>query len=167
MVRIVALFSAVGLVLSAGIIIPRENREKGTPPPVENAAAGAKQLLEALKHNAPELGGAFFFPEDAFDLLKDASNPRRYHQKLKKWYTDDIKNEHPRFKNGNWQFEKLTLGRCRWKAVGAEANKLPYWSCIGNFVTATDGKKRRRFEIRVLINWGEAWYVTHLGPIRH
>lgn len=152
--------------MTAASLVPRENEVKGTPPDAATAAPGAAKLLAAIAAGDPALGDDFFFPREAFDLVKDLPVPERYHRKLVRWYREDIIKAHPRFKRGEWRFEKLEMGRCKWKETGTEGNKVPYWSCRGNFVTATDGIRKRRFEIRVLINWGKKWYVTHLGPIR-
>lgn len=153
-----AFFSASG--------IPVQNQQKGSLPDVSSAEQGAARLLDAIQTKDSSKAADFFFPKEAFDLVKDLPKPERYHRKLVKWYEEDIVKEHPRFRAGDWRFESVELGRCRWKAVGAEQNKAAYWSCSRNFVTAVSGTKKRRFEIRVLINWGDRWYVTHLGPIR-
>jgi hypothetical protein len=152
--------------LLASPSVPEENETKGVLPDVSGAEAGARQLLAAVSRGDPALAADFFFPEEAFDLVKDLPVPARYHRKLVRWYQEDIMKEHPRFKRGDWQLEKVSLGHCKWKEAGTEGNKLPYWSCRGNFVIATDGERKRRLEIHVLINWGKRWYVTHLGPVR-
>ena len=154
------------LLLSATSTVPEENHQKGTLPPPSSAEAGAKTLVQSLSTGNSALARNFFFPKDAFDLVKDLPVPERYYKKLVRWYEEDIAKEHRRFNTGDWRFESLEMGRCRWKEPGTEGNNLPYWSCRGNVVTATNGEKKRRFEIRVLINWGSNWYVTHLGPIR-
>ncbi len=150
----------------AASVVPKENLEKGSPPNVSSAKKGAAALLDAIATRSPEKATSFFFPEEAFDLVKDIPKPERYHRRLLTWYEEDIRKEHPRFKTGEWRVTDVALGRCKWKDIGTEQNKIAYWSCIGNFVTAVSGDKKRRFEIRVLINWGDTWYVTHLGPIR-
>jgi hypothetical protein len=158
---------AVALMTGAsGEGVPRENLEKGTPPAQGSAEAGAAMLLEALRTGDPAAAEGFFFPAAAFDMVKELPVPGRYHRKLVAWYAEDIAAEHPRFASGDWRLERLELGRCRWMEPGTEGNKVAYWSCRRSFVTARDGDRTRRFEIRVLINWGDRWYVTHLGPIR-
>lgn len=146
--------------------VPPQNVERGERPGDASALAGAARLLAAIKADDPALAADFFFPADAFDLVKDLPAPGRYHRKLVRWYQEDIHTEHQRFKSSDWQVEKIELGHCKWKEPGTEGNKLPYWSCRRNMVTARAGDRTRRFEIVVLINWGEQWYVTHLGPIR-
>jgi hypothetical protein len=146
--------------------VPEQNTVKGTPPPEDSAEEGARFLLEAIRDDSPEHAAGFFFPAAAFDLVKAMAAPGRYHRKLVGWYEEDIRAEHARFADPSWRFQSLELGRCRWQEKGTEGNALPYWSCRGNRVTASSGDRTRRFDITVLINWGDRWYVTHLGPIR-
>jgi hypothetical protein len=158
---IVAIF--LSTVFSA---VPKENQTKGEIPSVVSAEQSVALLLDAIQSGEPEKAAPFFFPKDAFNIVKDSSNPERYHSKLAKWYGEDILKEHLRFSSKKWTFSKFEIGRCKWKDIGTEGNKVAYWSCVGNFVSAVADGQTRRFEIRVLINWGDKWYVTHLGPIR-
>jgi len=120
------------LAADAGPTVPPENAERGERPDDSSARAGAGKLLAAIKADDPALAADFFFPADAFDLVKDLPVPGRYHRKLVRWYGEDIRAEHRRFKNSDWQVEKIELGRCKWKEPGTEGNLLPYWSCRRN-----------------------------------
>lgn len=153
-------------VLAAPPEVPPGNRDKGAPPGIASAEEGARLLLAAVAADDPALGRGFFFPAEAFDLVKDMAAPGNYHRKLVRWYEEDIRALHRRFASGDWKVQGVALGRCKWKEAGREANKLPYWSCRRSTVTAADGARTRRFDIEVLINWGDRWYVTHLGPVR-
>jgi len=142
----------------------------GAPPETVSAEAGAQRLLAAFKADDPSLAHDFFFPADAFDLVKDMAVPGRYHRRLVAWYEEDIHAEHERYRRAAeqvWVFERFELGHCAWMAVHTEGNKLPYWSCRRSRFTASAGERTLTFEIHVLINWGRNWYVTHLGPIRN
>lgn len=163
---IISLIFVAATVVAPGESIPPHNRERGDIPGTSSAVEGAGLLLKAFAANDPSVAADFFFPADAFDLVKDLPVPGRYHRKLVRWYEEDIKEARGRFASGEWKIENVELGRCRWKEPGTEGNKVAYWSCRGNVVTARTEEKTRRFEINVLINWGERWYVTHLGPIR-
>jgi hypothetical protein len=166
--------SALALVLTALVaatapatpLVPEQNVVKGTPPPAGSAEEGARLLLEAIRDDDPKRAAGFFFPAAAFDLVKAMAVPGRYHRKLVAWYEEDIHAEHARFSDPAWRFQTFELGRCKWQEKGTEGNALPYWSCRGSRVTASAGDRTRRFDIAVLINWGDRWYVTHLGPIR-
>jgi len=148
--------------------IPIENREKGTPPPPDSAEACARRLLDAIRAGDPSLATDFFFPAEAFDLVKDMPEPRSYHRRLVRWFEEDVGAEHDRNPDvADLAFDRFRLGRCDWIARGEEGNLFPYWSCRHSFFWAkSPSGAERRFEIRVLINWGPDWYVTHLGPVR-
>jgi len=158
--------AALAVVLLAPGEVPLQNREKGVRPGPDSALEGAATLLRAVTENDPALAHGFFFPADAFDLVKDLPVPGRYHRRLLAWYDEDIRAEHRRFRGGAWQVSEVRFGSCKWKEPGSEGNKLPYWSCYKNLVVARDGERTRRLEIHAMINWGERWYVTHLGPVR-
>jgi hypothetical protein len=157
---------ALALSLLAPGEVPPENREKGERPAPDSGVEGASLLLSALADGNPSLAHGFFFPAEAFDLVKDLPVPGRYYRKLLAWYDEDIRAEHRRFRGGDWQVAELRFGNCKWKEPGSEGNKLPYWSCYRNLLVAEDGDRKRRLEIRAMINWGQSWYVTHLGPVR-
>ncbi len=56
---------------------------------------------------------------------------------------------------------------CRWMEIGREANRLPYWSCYGSRLVVSAAGREITVRIHVMINWGDRWYVTHLGAIPH
>lgn len=146
--------------------VPPENLKKGTMPSDGPAEAMARRILEAIVADRPDDVQDAFFPADPFDALKAIARPREYHDQLVKWYTADIHREHARIKNlGPLTFDGFKVGSCKWKAVGTEANKIAYWSCYRNHFYAKGPKDRVTFDLRAMINWGTAWYVTHLGPI--
>ncbi len=153
-------------VTSANPAVPPENVEK---PKLETLATyDPSPLIKQL--NAPEteeVWNPLFFPKDAFDLVKGIKDPGAYHKQLLKWFADDIKRESARLKaKGPWEVDSFKMGYCKWKVKGSEANALPYWSCYKNKVSLKNKTgDRETVEIRVLINWGKDWFVTHLGPI--
>jgi len=147
--------------------IPPENAARTDMPPFDAARTGATALLQAYGEGKRDAALPFFFPADAFNLVKDSPDPARYHRKLVGWYLEDVDLESARFKGAQWTLKSLSPGVCRWKKPGAEANRIGYWSCTGNTGVATaPGKPDQKFDIRVMINWGKNWYVTHLRPIR-
>lgn len=146
--------------------IPKENVEKKTMPSIDSLNASGKRLLEAIIKNDPESVKDLFFPLEPFLLLKDMKGSRNYHEKLITWYAADIKREHEKIKTfSDVVFDSFKVGRCKWKDMGSENNKIAYWSCNRNRLVAKSGKKDISIDVKVLINWGPAWYVTHLGPI--
>ncbi|MDD5307826.1 MAG: hypothetical protein PHU25_10940 [Deltaproteobacteria bacterium] len=156
------------VLLTTAANVPAENTARGERPGAASAGTGARRLLDAIKADDPALAAGFFFPADAFDLVKDLPVPGRYHRKLMAWYGEDIHAAHALYRDvGSLAFDRFELGRCRWMEKGTEGNKLPYWSCSRNALFAKTGGKTRRFDVHVVINWGRDWYVTHLGPIRN
>lgn len=156
---------SVGLA-SAAEPVPVENRAKGALPSPRTAEVGAALLVSAMAAGDPAIAGDFFFPEGPFLSLKESWDPGRYHSKLRRWFAEDLAAEGRRLGAGAWALASFELGRCRWIEAGREGNKIPYWSCRGSTLQVTDGTRSRIFEIHTLINWGERWYVTHLGPVR-
>ncbi len=146
--------------------VPTENMIEGKTPPLKEAEEAAKRILTAITNNTPETVQDLFFPEKVFEGLKDIQRPLDYYKKLTKWFVADIKREHERIKSKpNLVFDGFQKGRCKWKAVGSEYNKIAYWSCYRNYFYAKSGEERIKFEMRALINWGMKWHVTHLGAI--
>jgi hypothetical protein len=146
--------------------IPAQNIKKGIMPDIKGAHATSKLVLKAIKMSDMKVAKWAFFPENIFNELKDIKWPGAYHKKLLKWFAADIKRENSKFANvENLKFKEFKVGRCRWKKVGSEYNKIAYWSCYRNKFVVSDGKKEYEIELRAMINWGNDWFVTHLGPI--
>lgn len=146
--------------------IPKENIEEGTIPSLENANSTANLIINAITLNDMTVAKEAFFPEAAFLSLKDMTGSELYYKKLIKWYLEDVQRERKKLEGKiNLKLKKFLPGRCRWMKVGREYNKIAYWSCSRNKFIVTDEKNDYTIELRVMINWGTAWYVTHLGPI--
>ena len=146
--------------------VPPENQEKGARPALGGAEAMARKILDAIVKDDPAAVADQFFPAAAFDVLKDMPKPRDYHGQLVKWYVADIHREHERLKGATKvEFDGFNAGRCVWKVIGSEGNKLPYWSCYRNEFHAKVDGQRLSIGLKAMINWGKVWYVTHLGPI--
>lgn len=148
--------------------VPAENNPRATTPParppVGEAEASARQLFLAIQRDDPALARDFFFPRDAFLVLKGIADPARYWGILMSHYERDIHELHgslPGISDGT--FDRFTLSRRGgWVAIREEANALPYWASRHSWIYYRAGDREQRFEIRTLINWGPRWYVTHL-----
>jgi len=148
-------------------LIPPENQAGAAMPDVGSAEPMIRKLFEAIKTDDAALAADFFFPAAAFDLVKNMETPGRYHKKLVEWYTEDIHLAHAMAPDGEGLvYDGFETGKCRWMEPNTEGNKLPYWACRYNYFYGKSGDKRRRFDLRVMINWGKQWYVTHVGPVR-
>jgi hypothetical protein len=148
-------------------LIPPENQAGAAMPDTGSAEPMIRKLFEAVRTDDASLAADFFFPAAAFDLVKNMENPGRYHEKLVGWYAEDIHLAHTTAPDIEaLVYDGFETGKCRWMEPNTEGNKLPYWACRYNYFYGKSGDKRRRFDLRVMINWGKRWYVTHLGPVR-
>jgi hypothetical protein len=146
--------------------VPVENREMGTAPDAPGGIEIAQQILQAISDRSVTNVEDHFFPRAAFVMLKDIPRNEQYYDKLLQWYRDDLHKESSKLKPGTkLEFDKFVLGRCRWKPVGSEYNKIAYWSCSRSQIIAKAGSETVVIKIVAMINWGKKWYPTHLGPI--
>ncbi|MGE0784877.1 MAG: hypothetical protein AB7S26_04250 [Sandaracinaceae bacterium] len=148
------------------VAIPDENRadlEQPPPrPPPGDAPERAARLFEAILANEPDRASDFFFPRDAFSVLKGIRDPDRYWQVLYQHYERDIGALHAEIPAGA-TFARLEMTRRGgWVARREEANALPYWASRHDWIHYRVGERESRFEVRTLITWGTRWYITHL-----
>ncbi|MEZ4256499.1 MAG: hypothetical protein R3A78_12450 [Polyangiales bacterium] len=149
--------------------IPEENARDRIEPAARPDGAGAQEdgrrLFEAIVRDDPSLAATFFFPRDAFAHVKAIPDPDRYWQRLFARYEKDIHTLHAALPEGTTPaFERLeVVRRGGWVNVGDEGNALPYWAARHNVLHYTVNGKPQTLEVRVLITWGNRWYVTHLS----
>lgn len=146
---------------------PGHEANRAEEPPLPGAEASherARLFVQALREGKPEVALPFFFPREVFAHLKAIKDPDRYHQRLVKVYDEDILELRKGLRDpDNVSFVGFRLGRQkRWMARGKEGNAYPYWANYKAQITVKDGDKERDLPMRVMINWGEQWYVTHL-----
>lgn len=136
-------------------------------PPPGDIEDRARHLAAALGGAAPANADDFFFPRDAFLAVKDMSGASGYFATLIRAYHHDIETDRAEIPAGaTVTFVRFEPARsCRWMPIGHEANRLPYYSCYGSRLIVSAGGHEITFRIHVMINWGDHWYVTHLGPI--
>jgi hypothetical protein len=156
------------------IAIPAQNAlaltRASARPPDGDVAVRASHVAAALS-----VGGSndaaldFFLPLDPFLAIKDMNGARGYHSQLIRMYRQDLDAYRAQFAPGATieflRFERSSA--CTWMSIGREANRLPYWSCYGSRLIVRVAQREVSLRVHVLINWGDRWYVTHLGRIRH
>jgi hypothetical protein len=122
-------------------------------------------LFEAIRRDDPTLAADFFFPRDAFLLVKAIKNPGRYWDTLKERYAADIHALHRKTRDlDSARFERLELAdRGGWMPVHKEGNALPYWVSRHSLLHYRVGEQHRKLEVRVLITWDDEWFITHLS----
>ena len=141
------------------------SREEGLPhPKAEPSEARARLFVKALKENDPEVGLPFFFPRDTFGRLKAIKDPDRTYRRLLRVYKEDLAAMRKTLKRPDEvEFVAFKLGRQKnWIPRAKEGNAYPYWAVYKSTITVKDGERTRELPMRVMINWGDQWYVTHL-----
>jgi hypothetical protein len=134
-------------------------------PPLSGADERARRLFDAIVHDDPDRAMDFFFPSEAFDIVKAIPDPMAYYRRLLARYLQDIHDLHQSTPDlDRAQFVRLDLvRRGGWVAVREEGNRLPYWASRHSAIVYRVDDQERRLEVRVLITWGERWYVIHLS----
>jgi hypothetical protein len=135
------------------------------PPADERTQARARRLFEAVVRDDPRLAQDLFFPREAFRHVKGIADPDGYWQRLFARYQADVRALHAALPGlERAEFERLeVVRRGGWVRPGEEANRLPYWVARHNLLHYRIDGAPRSFEVRVLITWGDRWYVTHLS----
>lgn len=151
--------------------IPEQNRAGQDPAPPRPAPGDpeqdrARRLLAAIHADDPSLAQDFFFPREAFARVKAIRDPDAYWQRLYARFATDVHALHESL--GPFESAPELLGldiirRGGWVPRGEEGNALPYWVSRHSQLRYRVGGEERRFEVRVLITWGERWYITHLS----
>lgn len=141
--------------------------ESPPPPPVGDAERRAAELFEAIRRNEPARAMEFLLPREAFRAIKNASDPDRFWDRLRRLYERDIATLHTSLPDlARAEFVRLELSRRKsWVERGEEANRLPYWSQRRNRLVYRVGSDERSLEIRTLISWEGQWFVTHLSEV--
>ena len=156
----------------AAIEIPKNNREdlrEAPPRPgLGKATERASRLFDAIVHDDPARAMEFFFPRDAFMVLKGVADPGRIYDRMHRAYIADIHILHKELAElDKAQFARLELSRRRgWVVPREESNRLPYWAQRHNWIHYRVGDEERRFEVRTMIAWDDQWYITHLREFR-
>ena len=171
-VMTLAVLPSRGRAEESQIEIPAQNRAgQKLPPPRpddSSAQARAKLLFDAIVHDDPQRAVDVFFPRSAFLQVKAMSNPGNYYDRLARRFESDIHalhQAHPELATAT--FDRLELARRGgFVRKGEEGNRLPYWASRHSFLHYRVGDKARKFEVRVMITWGDQWYVIHLSEFK-
>lgn len=146
------------------LAVPPENLIQNTLPPMDDAVVLAEKILTVLQKKDVTLAKGLFFPEAEFLSLKDIKDPGRYYKELVTSFERDLQKISAKLSDaGELTFSEFKRGSCKWKEIGSQYNTIAYWSCYRSKFFATGAKGKIEIELHTLINWGNKWYVTHLG----
>ncbi|MEO1273656.1 MAG: hypothetical protein AAFX99_36695 [Myxococcota bacterium] len=140
--------------------------KKGPEPPgAEPSMARARLLVQAIRENKPDVARPFFFPQEAFRQVKSIPKPDRYWKRLMTIYLDDVRDLRKKLKGpDSIEFVGFEIDKAKkkWQPRGAEGNNYPYWAMYKAWLVVKDAGQVKKLKLRVMINWGDQWYITHL-----
>jgi hypothetical protein len=149
----------------AGVIDP-ENRTRPASQS-EDLTERASHLFLAITGGDAALADDFFFPKEPFLVLKDVSDPGRYHRQLVAAYHRDIAalSRQRRSWDGA-RFVSFALGtEPKWVAPGKEYNKIGYYRTFRGKLRYAIAGREHVIEVGTVISWAGRWYTTHLLPL--
>lgn len=157
--------SSVLVAAKPPVLAARSAEDEPPPrPSSEGVQEPARLLFRAIVEDQPALADAFFFPRDAFVLVKAMARPERYWERLHARFVADIHALHQRTPDlARASFVRLELtARGGYVRPFEEGNKLSYWAARHAWLHYRVGDQPRKLEVRVLITWRDTWYVIHL-----
>jgi hypothetical protein len=136
----------------------------------EDLTTQARKLFEAIQQDDPARAAQFFFPREPFVPLKDVKNSGKYWDQLYRVYEQDIHQIHRKRRSEleGATFDGFSLGSApTFVKPGEEGNKIGYHRTFrARLRYRTASGESRHIEVRVIISWGGAWYITHLLPFK-
>jgi hypothetical protein len=145
------------------VATPVENIAGAKRPDFSAADVMARLIVEAISAGKAEIAVGAFFPKEPFLALKDMFEPDKYYLQLRSSFAGDLMKHKAKLADPTLAFASFKPGFCKWKGIGSEYNRIPYWSCYHNKVFLNSPTRKAEIDIRVMINWGKEWFVTHLG----
>jgi hypothetical protein len=158
--------AAPSLVDDGGAMLPQTEDEPDWQAPLFQQRV--RSLLAAIVADDPELARAFFFPLEAYELVKAIDDPARdWERRLWKLFVRDVHAYHAELGDDAAGAELVAFepndARKKWMKPHSEGNKLGYWRMTRNTLRVRDARaKEHRFEITSFISWRGEWYVVHL-----
>jgi hypothetical protein len=158
------------LVDETGGLLPQTDEKPSAESP--HFERGARLLFEAIVADDAELAMPFFFPQAAYEQVKDIPDPARdWERRLKAAYQKDLHKYHRslgKFR-GEARFEKVRVedSLAKWVKPGTEVNKVGYYRVMRSVLVYRDHIDRpRELGIITMISWRGEWYVVHLAPFK-
>jgi hypothetical protein len=125
-------------------------------------------LWQAIVANDPTLAAPTFFPDVAYELVKDIEKPKAdWTHRLMKAFARDIGEYHkqlgPEPKAATFVALDVEEPRVKWIDPGKEGNKVGYYRVTRSLIRYRDaGGVEKKLELTSLISWRGEWFVVHL-----
>jgi hypothetical protein len=150
----------------AGKLLPQTLDRPSVDSPVFRRRLG--DLVRAIETDDAELARSFFFPLEAYEVVKSIKEPAKdWRQRLYRAFVRNVHEYHRKLgaDAAGTRLARLDLDerRVKWMKPGSEGNALGYHRVTRSKLVLVDGAgKERTFELTSLISWRGEWYVVHL-----
>jgi len=142
-------------------------------PSVDSAwfKAGVAALFRAIQDDDPSGAEPFFFPVEAYDLVKDVQKPARdWKFRLIAHFRRDIHDYHKKLgkRAPDAKLVGLDLAEknLRWMKPGSEGNKLGYFRVTHSRLRYELDGQTRSLDVTSFISWRGEWYLVHLNGFK-
>ncbi|MBM4376497.1 MAG: hypothetical protein FJ095_15555 [Deltaproteobacteria bacterium] len=151
---------------AAGKLLPQTDERPRVDSPLFRRRL--HDLVRAIETDDPELARSFFFPVEAYEVVKDIKEPAKdWRQRLFRAFGRHVHEYHRKLGDdaAGTRLVRLELDerRVKWMKPGSEGNLLGYHRITRSKLVVVDGAgKERTFELTSLISWRGEWCVVHL-----
>jgi hypothetical protein len=133
--------------------------------------AGVSALFSAIQSDDPSRAEAFFFPLEAYELVKDVQKPARdWKFRLIANFRRDVHDYHEKLgkRAGEAHLVGLELAEknVRWMKPGSEGNKLGYFRVTHSKLRYELDGKTRSLDVTSFISWRGDWFLVHLNGFK-
>lgn len=146
-----------------------EDRPKADSPAFDARMA---LLWKAIVSDDASVAEAAFFPQLAYEQVKDIENPASdWKNRLLKAFGRNIHGYHEKLGSDPAKAVLLGVeiddGRVKWMAPGKEGNKVGYYRVTRNRIRFKDAAgNEKKLELTSLISWRGEWFVVHLDGFK-
>lgn len=151
---------------SDGGLLPQTEEKPSTTSALFKHHTGL--LFQAIVKDDPAIALPFFFPLDAYKVVKDIDKPERdWKLRLVAHFKRDVHEYHRKLGSGADEARLVGLDvpedRATWMKPGSEGNRLGYYRVLRSTLRYTTGDGgEKSLPITSLISWRGVWYVVHV-----
>ncbi len=127
-----------------------------------------EQLVRAIEKDDPALARSFFFPVEAYEVVKAIKQPAKdWNRRLYRAFERSVHDYHKKLGKHAEGTKLVRLDvneeRAKWMEPGREGNKLGYFRVTRSQLVVEDGSgKQKKLDLSSMISWRGEWYVVHL-----
>jgi hypothetical protein len=149
-----------------GRLLPQTDEEPSATSPWFKA--GIDALFRAIQRDDPALAEPFFFPKEAYGVVKDVQDPGRdWERRLLSHFRRDVHDYHAKLGADAADAElvgiELALANKRWMKPRSEGNRIGYYRVTHSKLRYRSRGRERALEVTSFISWRGEWYLVHLN----